>query len=120
MSMGLLARSALTGVKIAAIVALLGVLYGLAAHRVIIHTYAVNANFAVGAVILISGLVRFVTPTSLLVKKGRLVDHTTYREKWEEARDRKHLSAYELIYIGIACISVTAIMQLLLHLVLQR
>ena len=116
--MSLFIKSALISVKIVAAAALLGVAYGLIAGSAPAHTYAVNANLAVGVVILISGLIRLITPASFLVKKGPLVDHTTYGEKFREVGERKQRQAYELIYIGIVGISVTAVAQLLLHLVL--
>jgi len=116
--MSLFIKSVAISIKIVAIVALLGVVYGLVADSALVYTYAVNANLVVGVIILISGLIKFITPTSLLVKKSRLIDHTTYVEKLREERERKHLKAYELIYVGIAGIAVTATMQFLLHLVL--
>ena len=115
--MRLFVNSARMAAKIVALVALLGVVYGLVADRALVYTYAVNLGLAVSVVILISGLVRLFVPTALLVKKGLLVDHTTYGEKFKEAGEHKHLQAYELIYTGIAGISITAIAQFLLHFV---
>ena len=117
LGMNLFIKSALTGVKIVAIVASLGVIYGFAADRALVYTYAVNSNLVVCVIILISGLIKFMTPTSLLIKKGRLVDHTTYSEKFKEIGECKNRTAYELIYIGIVGIALTAAIQFLLYVV---
>ena len=109
-------RALSTAAAIVVIVGLFGLAYGFAVERVFVYTYAVTANLAVGAVILLSGLITLATPTALLVKKGRLVDSTTFGEKYAQAGERKHQKAYEMIYVGVIGIGLTAIIQLLLYL----
>lgn len=100
-------------VRIVVIVAVLGVVYGFITSKIFTYTYAFTANFWVGVTILIGGLLILITPTFLLIKKSRLIDHTTYGQRFMEERDHKRVRAYELICIGICNISITASVQLI-------
>jgi len=115
----LLKKTIFMSVRITAIVASLGVLYGLIAHSVFTLAHAFTANLWVGATILIGGLMVFITPTVLLMRKSRLIDHTTYGERFMEERERKRLRAYELICIGICNISITGAVQLAVWLIIN-
>ena len=105
-------------VRLVAIIAGLGIAYSFTVSGTFTFTYAFRANFWMGVTILIGGLLVFFTPTALLVnkkmKKSRLIDHTTYSERFMEERERKRVRAYELIYIGICNITITGALQLLL------
>ena len=111
-------RAVFMSVRLVAIIAVLGIAYGFRALGSFTFTYAFRANFWVGVTILIGGLLVFLTPTALLinkaVKKSRLIDHTTYHERFEEEHERKRARAYELIYIGICNITITGALQLVL------
>ena len=98
--------------RIAAIVAALGAGYEFAARKTFTLEYAFTANLWVGVTILTGGLVVFITPTFLLIRKSPLIDHTTYGTKFTEERERKHRRAYELIYTGVGIISISAAVQL--------
>ena len=108
-------------VRLVAIIGCIGIAYGFTASRSLTFTYAFRANFWVGVTILISGLFIFFTPTALLVnrtvKKSRIIDHTTYHEKFQEERERKHKRANELIYTGICNITITGFLQFVLWIV---
>ena len=94
-----------------ALVSVLAAVYGLAAAGVSVLAYVYTANFGFGVILLISGLFWITVPTQLYVKKGPLVDHTTYGEKFLAEQKRKRLRGVELIYVGICNIVITAALQ---------
>ena len=110
-------KAILMSVRIVAIVATIGIVYGLIAMRVFTVTYAFAANFWVGIIIFVGGLLVLITPTFLLIKKSRLIDHTTYGQKFMEERDRKRSRACELICIGMGNILITGTVQIIVWLV---
>ncbi|MCL2564394.1 MAG: hypothetical protein FWE24_01095 [Defluviitaleaceae bacterium] len=104
-------------VQLVTAVSVLSLIYGFAIYGAFTYAHAFTANLVVGVLILVSGLFILITPTALLIKKSRLIDHTTYGEKFMEERENKRLRAYELIYIGIFIISISGIMQLVVWLI---
>ena len=74
-----------------------------------------TANLVVGAFIVLSGLVVFMLPIKL--PDDKLIDHTTYTERIMEARERKRVQAYNLIYIGLINAAITLVVQFLLSLI---
>ena len=109
----ILKKAVFFSVRLVAIVAVLGFVYGLITMRVFTSTYAFTANLWVGVTILIGGLLVLITPTFLFIKKSRLIDHTTYGQRYMEERERKGARAYELIFIGLFNISITGAVQLI-------
>jgi len=105
-------KTILTSAQLVAVVAVSSVAYGFITLGAFSYSYAFTANFGVGVTILAGGLLILATPTFLLIKKSRLVDHTTYGQRAMEERERKRVLAYELICIGIYSISITAVVQL--------
>ena len=102
-----------------AVISALSIAYGFITLRAFTLAFAFIANFAVGAVIILAGFALLLTPTFLLnsVRKSNLIDHTTGQRLWEE-REKKRVRAYELMYIGMSNISITAVVQLALWYVL--
>ena len=109
-----LKKAVFMSVRLVAIIAALGIIYGFITKRSLTFSYAFTANLWVGVVILTAGLFILVTPTALLMKKSRLIDHTTYTQKFMEERERKRGRSYELIFIGICNISIAAAVQLVM------
>ena len=106
-------RVLLMSARIVGIVAALGIIYGFVTNGAFTLNYAFIANFWVGAVILLGGLAILITPTFLLLRKSRLIDHTTYGTRFMEERDRKRDRSFELIYTGVCNISITGAVQLI-------
>ena len=104
-------KNILTSIQLVATVTVLSVVYGFATLGTFTYAYVFTANFGVGVIILIGGLSVLAVPTFLLIKKSRLIDHTTYVHKFVEEREHKRARAYELIHIGIYQISITAVVQ---------
>ena len=120
MTKELLKRAIFMSVRLVGIIMVLGLIYAYVVTEAIIFTYAYRLNFGIGLTILIGGLLTYFTPTALLInrkiKTNRLIDHSTYHEKFEEEREHKHIKALELIYIGIFNITITGALQLALWL----
>ena len=109
-------KTVLTSAQLVAAVTGLAIIYGFITHGTFTYAYAFITNFWVGVIILISGLLVLITPTFLLMKKSRLIDHTTYGERFMEECEYKRVQANELICIGIYSISITAVVQLIVWL----
>ena len=114
----LLKKAVSLSVRIAAVVTGIGIAYGFFTAGAFTLTYAFKANFWVGVTILLGGLIKFITPTALLIKKSRLIDHSTYGQSFMEERERKRIQAYELIFIGLCSIMITGTLQLAVWLIL--
>ena len=112
MTKAILKKAFLMSARIAGIVAAIGIIYGFVTKGAFTLKYAFTANFWVGITIFLGGLLILITPTALLIKKSRLIDHTTYGQKFMEERDRKRVRACELIYIGMCNILITGSVQL--------
>lgn len=85
--------------------------------------YIFRANFLVGSVVIMVGLVVFMIPTRLTafhkLKDNKLVDHSNYASYLMEKKEQKRKLAYEFIYLGICIITITALVQLLLSLIIR-
>jgi len=95
------------------IVSALRAAYGLIFRGGITYNYVLMASFWVGAFLIASGILLFITPAglALLFRRNRLVDSTTYGEKVVEERETRNVKAYEHIFIGIGMISITGMIQ---------
>jgi len=113
MSKAAFGKIALMSLRLVAVVAIIGIIYGSITMGVFNYRFAFIANFWVGSVIFIGGLLVFITPTFLLMKKSRLIDHTTYAQKFMEERERKRLKAIELISTGLCSILIAGFAQLI-------
>ena len=92
------------------------IIYGFIAHRHFTVRYMFPANFLVGAIVIMIGLVVFIVPVR--PKAGELIDHSNYAEVMMERREHKRKKAYDIMYLGMFIILIPAILQFLLSLVL--
>ena len=97
------------------VVAAVSVVYAFFAHGRFLPLYIFHANLVIGAFLIFTGIVLFALPVRL--KKSKLLDHSTIGERRMEAREKKRGTAYNLIYVGICNIIITAIAQYLLSLI---
>ena len=97
------------------VVAAASVVYAFFAHGRFWPLYVFHANLAIGAFLIFTGIVIFALPVRL--KKSKLIDHSTIGEKRMEAREKKRGTAYNLIYVGICNIIITAMVQYLISLI---
>ncbi|MCL2617343.1 MAG: hypothetical protein FWD96_06840 [Defluviitaleaceae bacterium] len=96
-----------------AVISALSIAYGFFTLRAFTLAYIYTANFWVGAIIILTGLGMLLTPTHLLIRKSKLLDHSTYGQRYMEEREKKRTRAYEFLYIGMAIITVTAVVELI-------
>ena len=113
----LLKKAIYMSVRLSAIIAVLGIVYSWITTGILTDRFALRANFWVGATILLGGLLKFIIPTSFLMKKSSLIDHTTYGQRFLEEREKNRNQAYELICIGTFNITITGAVQLAMWLV---
>jgi len=93
------------------IIAALSWIYGFAVHRTFIPNYAFYANLGAGSLLIGSGLALMLVPTAFLIRKNKLLDHSTYTEIFMQERDKKNVQAYYLLYIGMIIITMVAVIQ---------
>lgn len=110
----MLKKSILMSLGMVLLITFVDTVYGFFVGRVFNMRYAFSANFWVGAIILLSGLFRIMIPAQLLIKKSKLIDHTTYGEKVFAERELKRARGLELIYTGLGIIIITATLQFVL------
>ena len=103
-----------TSAQLVALISVLSVAYGFVISGFFDLGYAYTANFWAGAVIITAGLSMLFVPTFLLMKKDKLIDHTTYGQRFMKEREKKLARARELICIGMCNITITAVVQLIL------
>ena len=72
-----------------------------------------TANFVVGLMIIVGGLLNLAKPTMLILKKrkSRLIDHTTFSSRVMKEKELKYGEALQLIWVGIFITSAAAIAQ---------
>ena len=78
--------------------------------------YIFISNFAVGAFILLAGLVQYSNP--IWMKKSKLIDHTTYKDILIDKREEKKRKANEILITGISIILIVGIIEILVSFVL--
>jgi len=111
-----LIKIAKTAGLIMGVVTALGIAYGFfSTSGSFTPAYAFVANFAVGGFIITLGVIMFALPARLANKK--LVDHSNYAQEMMKAREIKRVKAYDNIYLGIAIVTVTAIIEYLIFLI---
>ena len=79
--------------------------------------YVFQANFAVGIVVVLAALVVLFMPV-FMPRGDKLLDHSTYSERVLEEREKKRIRAYNMLYVGIGQILLTAILELVAWLLL--
>jgi len=103
-----------TSAAIVLIVAAASVIYAFFTHGRFWPLYIFSANLAIGVFLILTGIILFALP--VLLKKSPLLDHSTLGEKRMEAREKKRIISYNLIYTGICNITITIIAQYILSL----
>jgi len=96
------------------IVALGGLIFGFVTQQSFVLRYAFTANFFIGAVVILSGVVAMFVPSSLVTKGGKLLDRTTYIERSFDARQQRQQKAREVLWVGIFNMLITGIVELML------
>ena len=91
--------------------------YGFFAQGRFTFAYVFSANFLVGTIIILVGLVLTSMPVRL--RDSKLIDHTTYGQNYVEIREKKREKALEFIFLGMLNVVLTGIIQLVLSFVLH-
>jgi len=109
-------RTFLISLQLVAVVTVLCVVYGLIADGKFTMSYIFIGNFAAAALVIASALIILVLPANMTarMRKSRLIDHTTYKEAYIEEREKKRGQGYEILFIGIASIILTGVIELLI------
>ena len=98
-----------------AVVTVLSLLYEVIAHRNVSMRYVYDANFFVGVVLIATGLVYMMVPSSMLRKDDKMFDHSTFVERSFKARHDRQQRAMKILVFGIFNILITGVLQIILH-----
>jgi len=98
------------------IVALGGIVFGFATQRSLIWRYAFTANFFIGAVVILSGIVAMLVPSSMVTKGSKLFDRSTFVQRSFDAREQRQHRAREVLWVGIFNILIAGIVEVFLSL----
>ena len=102
-----------TSLVIALITSLIALIYAAISEGSIIAHYAFTANFTVGSVVILAGFAVLLMPLNWI--KDKLLDHSTFGERTNDARERKRKRSHELLYIGMTIIILAGIAQYIHH-----
>jgi len=105
-------KTVLVSLKFILVITILSIAVGSVVRGRFSLAYVFNANFIAGAAIICAGLVVLLLPTRF--KFGKLVDHTTFSERYLEHRRQKQEKSREFLFMGLSIVIVTGIIQLLL------
>jgi len=72
------------------------------------------ANFAVGTVLATGGILLLFFPP--MIKRDKLLDHSTYLQRMGDAREKKRKIAYDMLYVGLGVTAITAVVELVVRL----
>ena len=97
------------------VVAALSLIYEVIAHREIFMRYIYDANFFVGVVLIATGIVYMMVPSSMLRKDDKMFDHSTFVERSFKARQNRQQKAMNILVVGILNILITGVIQIILH-----
>ena len=98
-----------------AVVAVASLTYEIIAHRNISMRYVYDANFFVGVVLIATGLVYMMIPSSMLRKDDKMFDHSTFVERSFKARHERQQRAMKILVVGILNIVIAGVVQIVLH-----
>jgi hypothetical protein len=103
-----------------AVVTVVCIVYGFILERGFTLAYIFTGNFIAAAVIIASGVVIWFMPVrlALRLRKSKLIDHTTYKDAYMDERKVKQDKGLEVLCIGIACIIITGLIELVLWLLI--
>ena len=102
-----------------AAIAVFCIIYGLIADGYITVANIFTVNYAVGVLIIGGSIVVHFLPSRQTerLKRDKLIDITAYKEAKMEERGRKRWKGSDVLYIGIAALFITAVLELLVWLI---
>jgi len=96
------------------IIAIFSIVYGLIAHRSFTLQYIFDANFAVGFIALIAGVVIMFLPSTIFFKDNKSIDRFNYVEHSFDSREKRQQIARITLWLGLFIIILAGVIQLLL------
>ena len=100
------------------IIAASSLAYGLIVHRFFTLRYVFDANFFIGAVIILAGIVIMFLPTDAFIKSNSVFERLTMIERKSDQREMRQQKARAVLWLGMFNILITGLIQLLLSVVI--
>lgn len=96
------------------IVAVCSIIYGFIAHRLFTLRYIFDANFLVGVILIVVGIVIMFLPSAVFTKTGEAVEKFTLMQRSFQNRENKQQKARIILWLGIFIFLITGLIQILL------
>jgi len=107
-----IAKTAVTALLFMLAATVAAIIYGLVTRGMFTPVYIFNANFLTGAMIMCAALFRVLLPTRL--KPDKLLDYSTFNERFFQERNEKRKKAFEYLILGIFVTVFAGLVQILL------
>lgn len=100
------------------VVAGLSIIYGFIAHRAFTLRYIFDANFYIGIIVMILGIVVMFLPSFLFTKNSKSLDRFTYVERSFKNREARQSKARTLLWLGLFIMILAGLIQMLLSVII--
>ena len=99
-------------------VAGLSLIYGAIAHGIFTLRYVFDANFIVGSIIILVGIIIMFLPTTVFTKTGNALEKFTLMERSFINRESKQKKARVVLWLGLFIVVLAGLIQILLSVII--
>ncbi|MCL2200460.1 MAG: hypothetical protein FWB75_00710 [Oscillospiraceae bacterium] len=101
------------------VLAALSIVYGLIAHGYFTLRYVFIANFTIGVVLILTGiLITFIPSVYSGEKNANMLDSSTFVERSYDSREKRQQKGRIVLWVGIFNIVLTGLVQILLSFII--
>ena len=104
----------LVAVCFVVVVAVCSIVYGLIAHRFLTLRYVFEANFLVGIILIVLGIVLTFLPSAVFTRTGKTTDRFTLMQRSLDSREKRQSKARLILWFGIFVVLLAGLAELLL------
>jgi len=104
----------LVAVCFVVVVAVCSIVYGFIAHRVFTLRYIFEANFLVGVVLIVIGIVLTFLPSAVFTRTGKTTDRFTLVQRSFDSREKRQSKARLVLWFGIFVVLLAGLAEILL------
>lgn len=80
----------------------------------VVFQFIINANFGVGAFVMLVGVLAFMFPMKL--SRSKLLDHSTFGTEYVEKKEERQLFAHRVLFTGVCQIFVVGVVEYIMWL----
>ena len=102
------------------VVAACSIVYGFIAHGFFTLRYVFEANFLIGAIIILAAIVLMFLPSTLLTKTGQMLDRFMLMQRSFDNRENRQRKARIILWFGFFVVLLSGLIQILLSFIIGR